>query len=281
MTRTRIDEEAIAGVLLNSHAAQAAERGSPVWLEWRRGPDGGPQAREVTDGAGLLGRLVPADWDGAALVGTGRVRILEEAHEPPAALVPALAGGLVLCCVVSRRGRTGWRMRLPDGSFYEQTPEEGLMLDILRRSLGLDTPPPPASPAAVEVASWLGAVALSGEQARRRLSWEEALALHPAASGLEPVGATAMEMEAAIAAATPIMQWDRLRRLVAEGFELAGAPPPALAGWMDAGMFCRSVLDRVPPLGDLLALVRPYLEPVGHRRLTHLARSLDDRTHVR
>ncbi len=153
------------------------------------------------------------------------------------------------------------------------------MLDILRRSLGLDTPPPPASLAAVEVASWLGAVAHSGEEAGRRLSWEEVLSLHPAASGLEPSGATAME--AAIAAATPMMEWDRLRHFVSEGFALGGAPPPGLAGWMDAGMFSRWVLDRVPPLADLLTLVRPHLEPVGHRRLTHLTRSLDDRTHVR
>lgn len=278
MPRTTLDEHTLAAALLHDYGGHSAKRGSPVWLEWRAA-DPVPAVREVPETSGLLGRVVDPDWDGAAVVGTGRVRLLDQAHEPPAVLVPGLAGGLTLCCVLSRRGGIGWRMRLPDGTYYDRVPEEGFMLDVLRRSLGQATPPAPASTAAVELAGWLGAVASIGSAAPGRLCWEEILALHPA--GATSDVADAADMEASIVAATPIMEWDRMRRLVAGGLQMDGVPPPELADWMDSGMFARWVLDSVPAVAGLLEFVRPYTQPAPHRRLTHLARALDDRTHVR
>lgn len=271
------DEQSTAISLLDRFGETAATRQQPVWLQWRSGP-GNPQTREITGPDGLLGRTVPPDWDGAAVVGTGRFRLLDEAHEPPAVLKPGFAGGLAMACVVCRDGAVGWRMRLPDGTFYDRIPEEGFMLDVLRRSLGLATPPPSASVAPLELAAWFAAIVEASSEEGRRLDWCEALLLHPANMAASPAdvgGAEALVRERAANE-----EWEMMRRLVASGLGAAAAPPPALAHWMDAGMFSRWVLDGLPPLGALLSMVRPHLQPDARRHLRHLARALDDRAAV-
>lgn len=256
MTATDVDPAATAGALLERFGDVSARRGEPVWLEWRG--QGDPEVREVASSEGLLGRVVDADWDGAAVVGTGRLRLLDEGHEPPAALQTGFAGGLRLSCALSRRGRLGWRMRLPDGTFYDRVPEEGFMLDILLRSLSLPTPPPPVSVGPLDLAAWVAAISDQAWQTGRRLGWDEAVDLQPQ-TAISPAG------------------WEDVRRTVAAGLQVATAPPPPLAAWMDAGMFARWVLGRLPPLPALLDLARPHLLPAAYRKVAHLARVLDER----
>lgn len=269
------DEHATATALLERYGGQAADQGSPVWLEWRNGSSG-LETLEITGREGLLGQKVAPDWEGAAVVGTGRLRLLDEGHEPPAQLKPGLAGGLAMACAVRRGGQVGWRMRLPDGDFYDRVPEEGFMLDILRRSLGLPTPRPPASTAALELAAWFGAIIGRSMDEGRKLDWCETIRLHPAVSD----GTPAENRERVLRARSSLAsddEWDLMRRLVAAGLTTATTPPPHLADWMDAGMFARWVLDGLPPLDDLLSMVRPHLEPEARRQTRHLARVLDDR----
>lgn len=275
MTTRTTDEQSVACTLLDRYSEEAFRRGAPVWLEWRGAGTHEVEDRVVAHPEGLLGHLVGTGWEGAAVVGTGRLRRLDEAHEPPAALVPGFAGGLVLACVVSRRGRVGWRMRLPDGAFYDRVPEEGFMLDVLRRSLGLATPPPPASPSVLELAAWCGAIAAASRAAGRRLDWEECLALHPAMSDEAPLPAA--EAEAFLCSVAFTLDWESLRRFVASGAEADFAPPARVAEWMDSGMFARWMLDGVPPLESLLSASRPQLGATACGRLAHIARVLDDR----
>lgn len=264
--------------LLERFGERAATRRAPVWLEWR-GCGAEVEAREVTDGQGLFGRTVDSDWEGAAVVGTGRFRSLDLAHEPPAALQPGFAGGLTMAFAVHRDGRVGWHMCLPDGTHFDRVPEEGFMLDVLRRAVGLTTSPPPTSIAPLEIAAWFAAIAEASVAEGRRLDWYESLRLHPA------LGETSVEAPpeplSLVRDRDRIEDWDLMRRLVAAGLASTVTPDPETAAWMDAGMFSRWVLDGLPSLTELLALVRPHLAPAALRQVHHLARALDDRERAR
>jgi hypothetical protein len=267
-----LDESAAARHLLDRYGDRVERRGSPLFLEARAAPDGRLLTHEIRAREGFLGRMAGPAWSAAALVATGRLRSLDAAHEPPAVLVPGLSGGLRIACLVSRRGVTGWRMRLPDGSFYEEVPEEGFMLDMLRRSLGLPTPPPPTSPAPLDLTAWIASIRTSALIAGEPLGWEQAVALHTAL-GDRPV-ADVDQAESLIRAPTPPEDWESLRLFVASGFDSDGTPSPELAGWMDAGMFARWMLRELPPVEEMLADVQASLRPGAYRRLCHLARAL-------
>lgn len=267
-------EHDTAIAILDRYGDTAAQRGSPVWIVWRR-PDAKLDTAEVHADEGLLGHTVPAEWEGAAVVGTGRFRLLDEAHEPPAVLKSGFSGGLTMACTLARDGQVGWRMRLPDGEYYDRVPEQGFMLDILHRCLGLATPAPPTSIAPVELGAWFAAIVGRSVEEDRRLDWWEALPLHPAAA--QANGTDTDGHECLLRSDSSPDDWDLMRRLVASGLATAVTPSPELAGWMDAGMFSRWVLDGLPPLSQLLSAVRPHLLPAAYRRLCHLARGLDDR----
>lgn len=267
-----------AVVLLQRFGERAATRGAPVWLEWR-GFGEEVEAREVTNPHGLFGRTADPEWDGAAVVGTGRLRSLDLAHEPPAVLQPGFAGGLTMACAVHRHGGIGWSMRLPDGTSFDRVPEEGFMLDVLRRAVGLTTSPPPVSIAPLEIAAWFAAIAEASVAEDRKLDWYESLRLHPALG--ETAAEAAPEPLALVRDRDRIEDWDLMRRLVAAGLASTVTPDPETAAWMDAGMFSRWVLDGLPPLTELLGMVRPHLAPAALRQVHHLARALDDRERAR
>ncbi len=279
MTPPHFDEDAAAAELLQHYRPRVVRQGGPVGLKLRTGPDGRLQATAVRRAGGLLGLIVGPSWSGAAIVATGRFRVLDESHEPPALVVPGLAGGLTLACVLSRRDVTGWRLRLPDGSCFDPVPEAGFMMDVLRRSLQMDTDPPPASSGPLLLAAWVAAIADSAPPAGRQWSWDEAVHMHPAlADGprLDPSSA-----EQAIRHASGRREWEAMRQLVAAGIAGRQLPPPDLARWMDAGMFARWVLGSLPPAEEMVVAARPHLEPAAWRRLVHLARCVDDRIYAR
>lgn len=286
MNPTTLAGQAAACRLLERFAPVAEDRGSPVWLLVRSAEEDPPHTWEIDRPEGLLGRVAGPEWDAAAVVGTGRIRVLDPAHEPPAALVPGLAGGLAMACLVTRTGSVGWRMRLPDGTFFERVPESGFMLDVLHRSLQLPTPPPEVSVAPLELAAWVGALVERGRAASNPLSWPEALACHPYFSGEDPFRPAGSapdpdRLESRLLASATTEAWEPMRRLVAAGLPSGLTPPPELAEWMDEGMFSRWVLREVPGLDDLLAAARPCLQAAAVARFRHVAGALDDRTCVR
>lgn len=286
MNPTTLAEHAAACRLLERFAPVAERRGSPVWLLVRSAEDDPLETCEVTHPEGLLGQVAGPRWDAAAVIGTGRIRNLDPAHEPPAALVPGLAGGLAMACLVTRTGSVGWRMRLPDGTFFEPVPESGFMLDVLRRTLQLPTPPPEVSIAPLELAAWVGALMERAGVTSSPLGWPEALACHPSFSGEDAFGPAraAPDLDRAVTrllASATTEAWEPMRRLVAAGVPSGLTPSPELAEWMDEGIFSRWVLGGVPELDVLLAAARPCLQPAAVARFCHVARALDDRTSVR
>jgi hypothetical protein len=273
------DEDAAAEDLLERYGTRVACRGAPAFLRLKWKPDGTVEASEHRDGGGFLGVTLASTWAAAAVVATGRAHMTDPSSEPPAALIPGLAGGLTLACVVSRRDRVGWRMRLPDGSLFQPVPEAGFMLDMLRRALQMATPAPPASTAVLLLAGWVGAICATGRGgALSRLDWGEALRLHPALADGDPLDPA--RAEAAIRTPRSDGEWETMRLLVAAGLGGPGLPDPEVARWMDEGMFARWALSSLPAVSELVDETRPFLEPPAFRRLAHLARRVDDRTPV-
>lgn len=141
MAQGWFDPDRAAQELLERFGAQAVGRGGPLAILLR--PDGhaGIECREVEASIGLLGYRVAEEWSAVGLVATGRFRRLDPAAEMPAPMVPGLFGGLKMACVVTRGDEIGWYLELPDGTPWKGAPEQGFMLDVLRRSLGLPTGP--------------------------------------------------------------------------------------------------------------------------------------------
>jgi hypothetical protein len=271
-------EDRAAADLLSRYGRMAARLRSPVWLEVAQTGDGSLDCRVVERREGLLGRRLGRRWTAAAVVATGRFRQLEPARPVTEALAAGLDGGLTFAGVVSRRGHTGWSLLLPDGRHFDEKPEEGMTLDTLRRAVGLATPPPPSGPAPLQLLMWVAAIHRAagtpagrcgcggdGRGGRRRLSWGEALGLHPALIGTSP--ADPAGAESVIRAVATATNWESVRTLAAAGLGQDVMPSPALAGWMDEGMFARWVLATLPDLDETLAFVGGDLTVGAGRRL--------------
>lgn len=264
------DESAVAHLLLDAAGATAEHLGRPVWAKVRNLPAGRAEVALRADDFDGLGWLAPPVYDGIGLVATGRLRQLDRSLELPASLASGLGGRVRMACVVFRSGRVGWHMVLADGSWFDETPQEGRMLDLLRRCLALPTPPPAVSLAPLYDSVWLATV-LDGARPGRLLSWSELLARHPLLEG-RTSGLAAPLLEQLVDALTNAQRWDDLRMAVAAGSRCEGLPSPDLAAWMDDGMFSRWVLDSIRPTADLLAELRPWLRPSACRHLAHWVR---------
>ncbi|HET9076155.1 MAG TPA: hypothetical protein VFN68_04430 [Acidimicrobiales bacterium] len=271
------DESAVARLLLDVAGDTAGRQGRPVWVMVMGDPADPTGLALHGDGFDPLGWRAPPDCRIFGMVGTGRVRPLDDGVELAANLAGGRSGGVRLACVVSRSGRVGWHMVLPDGSTFDQVPEEGRALDVLKRCLGLPTPAP-AAPTIRRLyhAAWLAAI-LDQPPGGRLLSWSAALDLHPVLWD-RPGGPDPAAKEEAIGMLEGRWTWEDLRVAVAGGFSACGLPEPALAAWMDAGMFARWVLDGIRDPEDLLGQARGRLRPAAARRLAHLIHAAGEKT---
>lgn len=264
-------ESALARKLLCAAGDAAAGEGRPVWMMVQE-MDGRTAGLVVLpDRFDPLGWSAPPGCSALAMVGTGRVRSLDESVEMPAGLASGCAGGARMACVLTRSGSVGWHMVLPDGSSFEHAPEDGLVMDTMRRALGLPTPPPLTPVTVLADYTWLVAL-LDTPVPRRRLTWSEVLDVHPAVLVIDP----AMDVEAKEACIDRVASdasWETLRRVVAGGGGDGCFPPPGLAAWMDEGMFSRWVLGALEPPEVLLARVRGRIQPAAARRLGHRVRA--------
>lgn len=264
------DGSVLADLLLTAAGEAAARAGHPVWVLVSGKDEEEAELTFCPDGFDPLGWSAPPDCAALAVVATGRVHPMEESVEMPAGLASARGGGARMACVVSRAGAVGWHMVLPDGSSFDQVPERGLLLDVMGRALGLDTPPPPAPVAVLADYTWLAAL-LDAPVPRRRLTWSEVLDRHPALGGLDPA-LTVRAKELYIDWVAGDGSWETVRRAVAGGRGDECFPPAELAAWMDEGMFSRWVLDQLVPMDDLVAQARPRLLPSAARKLAHRVR---------
>jgi hypothetical protein len=250
---------------------RAEAGGEPVWIEIGDGWDRETLRVLAPRRHHLLGHRARGQSVGLAVVATGRVVPLPEAEPDRRQPGPtAVQTRCRLCCVMDRLGRVGWHLDAP-GADCPGIPDEGLILDMMRRSLGLETPPPPCSPSLLSVMFWVEALADAAGSVPLPLEWADAVCFHPvaAANGVSDPA----EAELAIRVDTARLKWSRLRHLTAADGPAAGQLG-VYAGWMDDGMFARWVLAGIPSVGELMDLVRPVLTRQAARRMTDFALNL-------
>lgn len=175
--------------------------------------------------------------------------------------------------LVDRAGREWATATMEDGTVVDE-PGAGTVTDALRRCLKLPTAPPPVGTAELFAALWLGDLAATG----RSQSWAEVALRHPAMQLLGRDGHRPQpeELIGAGRALHRALTWERLRSRAATGRLDAGVElDPAVAAWMDDGMFARWVLGGLPPLPVLLSGCAGVLSPPVVRRVRRALRGWD------
>jgi len=265
---------------------------TPVAVPGAPAPTAPERARPPAgEGAVLLGRHAPVDllgWrapvevDALAFVGTGLARA-EPAHGRRDHSYEAGGGRdgrseeVRVAVAVARDGQVAGLLHL-DGRVRTDAPRAGRLHDTLHRCLELPTPAPPTGTGQLIDTLWVAGVLDAAERAERaggRLGWAEVLACHPAVGAVGTGGAKVDPpvAEIAIRVARRAWSWETLRCQAATEGTLADLCPPALAGWMDEGMFARWVLDGLLPATALLGHLDGLLEPAAAAALrSELAR---------
>jgi hypothetical protein len=272
------DWTALAALLLDGIGDRVATAGHPTWFGVTAKPTSPDDfaLRLVEDPPGFLGWDAPPDCVAVGLVGTGRAQVGDSPTEGRVHLAPGLIAGIRMCCLVTRCGDVVWRMMLPDGRSFEDAPQEGRLLDCLKRCFALPTPPPPVGTGHLLSVFWLGAIIDEVRRIDRGLTWREVSLLHPAArmaTGSTPTGSGHPDVSVMIRVAASAWSWEALRVQAEKGSWAEDLVSPELAAWMDEGMFARWILGALPAPDELITRIRPRLPAATARRLAHAVRA--------
>jgi hypothetical protein len=272
------DWQGLTTRILESLGDHVAGQGFPTWVKVVDG-----QSRDdsftlacLDDPGGLMGWSAPPEVSAVGVVATGRLLMEPGPSEAPAPLRAAKNGGIRLACVVARDGTTGWRMVIPGGRAMENVPEDGRLLDCLKRCLGLPTPPAPTGPGRLQSLLWLDKILGQAQTSPHRLSWNEVVRLHPAGALLDPGEQGALSPEDlahVIRLAGTVWSWEEIRQQAATRWS-GQIIERDIAAWMDEGMFARWMLGGLPGTDELMTQVRPLLTPSTARRLAHALHSV-------
>ncbi len=219
----------------------------------------------------LLGFTAWEEWWAVGLLTTGWAAPMETdptnpyaAHGRPSAHPDAVRMRMLV--MVDRDGTTVSKVECSDGRTIDE-PGEGYMLDLLRRTVGVPTPPPTNPTSDLITAMWLmsieGAAADERGAHGRRLSWNRVARLHPALDLLAKSGERRMSQPVNLVQAARAMQnvmtWQRVREQCIEHSWLAPLLEPDEARWMDEGILSRYLLTEIPPLAELAGETRRLL----------------------
>lgn len=269
---------ALADELLREFGDQAAGQGQPVWAQMVPLPQDGRDMLGIAlsdHDPGLLGWTAPESCRALVMVATGRVHVEDGPSDRPPGLQPGVTAGARLACIVARDGSVGWSLQIPGAEVPADPPEEGRLLDTMKRCFGLPTPPPSEGCGALRAAIWIGSIIDVSAISPDRLSWSQVSELMPRVQPGRPGPAlsTVDEMLAFMEQEPPTWTWEDLRVSAVRSGWSDPVVSASIAAWMDEGMFSRWILDAMPSTDDLLASVRPALSPVAARRLAHAVRS--------
>ena len=208
----------------------------------------------------LVGFLAPADWTAIGIVVPGTLRALGTLGpcRPTITTVLMERDGRV----VSILGHEGEALQRLD------EPPQGLVPDVLARTLGLPTPAPSAEVSDYLDAAWLDRIA-AGLLCRpsRGRSWRWLADRHPLRGGGPPPPPE--ELAARVAHASTHLSWADLRArmrdtaLPASWCGPPGGTLPSASDWFDDGSLSRWVLRQVPPtevlVPDVLSILPDHV----------------------
>jgi hypothetical protein len=195
---------------------------------------------------------------------------------PTSATGPDCSPAVRLVAAVDRFGRCASRLTV-DGTVHHEPPAGGRMLDTLQRCLGRPTRPPDEDTTGLLATLWFAAIMAQPALGEGRLTWTQAIRLHPASQLLLASGTyfTHRELTAGVDAAVRTLTWDVLRDATARRGTLGDLCPASLAAWMDSGIYSRWILGQLPDLETLAPATIAALRPSTARRLVdHVAASL-------
>ncbi|HEY6534041.1 MAG TPA: hypothetical protein VIY72_17155 [Acidimicrobiales bacterium] len=200
----------------------------------------------------LLGLVAPDVWCAVGLLTGGRARLLDE---------PASGSPGEFVHLVDRHGVSVSTWHGVDGATIEigggPRPVEGRAADACRRMLRLPTAPPPGDTSSFVVDVWLGRV-VEVARAGTHLTWDDVVALHPAAVR----SCTPAEAARRTTALGSRLSWSDIRLGFVEGeIESFAGIDSCIAEWMDDGMLARWMLGSVPPWSSLLEIIDARLPP--------------------
>lgn len=162
----------------------------------------------------LLGFVCPAEWAAFGLSHVGW-------SSPMGAVRPSRhpqRERVRITTLVHRDGAIASVLRFENGKELSDTSEcHGMIPDVLRRALGVPTPPPALPLRAFMARLWLESV-LREARRRRPMTWKDVAALEPHPSS---------------------ESWSDLRWSVVTARRSLDEVTPEIAAWMDDGMFAR------------------------------------------
>ena len=262
------DWQGLAEELLACEGDEVERRRYPTHVRVFEGHSPGPALRleRSSDPRFLIGWVAPPECVAVALVATGRAYVADGAGG--AESLACDMARVRLCCVLSRSGRIGWTMTGTRGRSGTAAPAEGKLLDALRRCFALPTSRPETPAAELHAAAWAASVLEQAIESPRQLTWADVARAHPLARLLGgdlprfrggPAGGSD-DLADLLRVAANAWSWEEIRLQACAG-NLPALANPAVAAWMDEGMFSRWLLARVPPLDQLLGALRAYLTP--------------------
>lgn len=167
--------------------------------------------------------------------------------------------------LLSRTGELAHRIHheTPEPIVVEEAPT-GEQIDLMRRSLGLATDPPPWDSGLMWAMAWLLRIARSEAPVD---SWTSLWSLHPA---FDPgdVPTTRAGAQRRVRAFVRNSGWAEVRSDVIEGIHPNPMISPDEAAWLDEGSFARFVLNRLPSPDELRADALARLSPSLGAQLT-------------
>lgn len=213
-----------------------------------------PDARAGS--AGLFGMRAGPSWSAVGVSFSGRAR------EIPSREV--VGNGASAALVVTREGRTASRMSIEDSPQGDETlvdGAEGVVVDALHRMLDLPAPGRPPSPAVLALTIWAHVV-IDHLFLHGRLTWADALALHPGDPGEvgpDAVGPSTETLVEATLRSTDGFEWESMHARAAAGQARVADLTAREAAWMDTTMFARWVTGSLPDPGMVVDLLRTHL----------------------
>lgn len=157
-------------------------------------------------------------------------------------------------------------------NLIDEPPPSGEQIDLMRRSLGLATAPPPCEPGVYWSMEWLGSIVDDSVAYQRELDWPAARALHPSSrlmtlGGVDPGDHEFADLVASFGRAC---DWSRIRAMVDEGAYRSIGLDAGDGTWFDDGSLARYLLSRCAPLPDMLDDLYGCVTEPARRHIEHV-----------